>query len=100
MLETCCQGRRKGTATDLRICPVCKNAQETVTHFLVQCPGYGRQRAIFQTNIINFLPHFNYLSDTDKTRILLNVESSRLIAQEVIGNFIKELYQERRKLTS
>ncbi len=66
-------------ATDLRICAVCD---------------------IPKTNIINFLPHFNYLSATDKTRILLNIESSNLIAQEVIGNVIKELYQERRNRTS
>ncbi len=52
------------------------------------------------TNIINFLPHFNYLSATDKTRIPLNVESPNLIAQEVIGNSVKESYQERRQLTN
>ncbi len=58
------------------------------------------KKAIFQTNIVNFLPHFNSLNATDKTLILLNIESSNFIAQEVLGNFIKELYQERWKLTS
>ncbi len=30
----------------------------------------------------------------------LSTESPNLIPQEVIGNFIKDLYQERRKLTN
>ena len=55
-------------------CPLCKQGDETVEHFLLTCGHFAANRNDFYTNLDAYVSLFESLDETDKLRFILDLQ--------------------------
>ena len=79
-------GRFRGQSVNERVCQLCKNAVETETHFLFDCPVYDRTEFLRATNL-DQVP-----DSVERLRLCMDVY------QKLTVKFIVKLWNERQNL--
>ena len=98
-----CQGRQRNIPRDLRKCPICKTAVETIAHFILECDGYRSERTIFISKITEIDKLFLQASKSHQLKSILNVQPlvpdhSVTRATKLICRYVKDIYTNRLNL--
>jgi hypothetical protein len=60
-----------------QLCQLCDSEFiQNITHFMCECPKLTQERVTFVQSINSYLPRFDKLSNDDKIKIILNLDTT------------------------